>query len=75
MVEEARRRLDQVQVEQAMLGAGLALAQSGPEKLTVLPDPASGKPFTYVTKEGGFELQSTFVVRGKPLTMTFAPPR
>lgn len=75
MVEEARRRLDQVQVEQAMLGAGLALAQSGPERLTVLPDPASGKPFTYVTKEGGFELQSTFVVRGKPLTMTFAPPR
>jgi hypothetical protein len=75
MVKESRRRLDQIQVEHALLSAGLALAQDGPETLAQIPDPASGKPFTYVTKEGGFELQSIFQVRGKPLTMTFARPQ
>jgi hypothetical protein len=69
--ESLRPRLDRFQIEQTMLGAGLALSQSGPEKLPQFPDPVTGQPFTYVTKENGFELQSTFKVKGKALTMTF----
>ncbi len=70
-----RTRVQQGQVEQAMLSAGLTLLQSGPEQLGRFRDPVTGTTFAYVPKPDGFELQSTFKNRGKPVTMSFTQPK
>jgi hypothetical protein len=70
-----RGQLDRHLVEQALLQAGLELLYTDPEEAEPLEDPLTGKPFAYVKKKGGFELQSTFTVQGKPLTMAFSKPK
>lgn len=57
-----------------MMSAGFAVLQSGPDQLGESRDPATGKPFAYVPTPGGFELQSAYQYRKKPVTMTFAQP-
>ena len=58
-------------VSRVMVMAGLAVAQEGPDALALHPDPASGEPFQYTKADDGFELQSSFEVNGKPMTMRF----
>ncbi len=72
---EMRTRLQQSQVERALLGAGLTLLQNGPEQLAQFRDPVGGAAFSYVEKPDGFELQSTFKKNGKPVTMSFTQPK
>lgn len=70
-----RTRMQQTQVERAMLSAGLTLLQSGPEQLGRFRDPVTSAAFTYLPKPDGFELQSTFKNKGKPVTMSFTRPK
>jgi hypothetical protein len=68
------RVMDRVQgaeIEQQMMVAGLAVAQNGPEALATVPDPASGQAFVYTDTDDGFELQSAYVVNGRPYTISF----
>ncbi len=58
-----------------MLSAGLKLLQSGPGQPGQVRDPVTGAAFTYVPKPGGFELQSTLMNTGKPVTMSFTRPQ
>lgn len=69
-------RLQQARIQGEMLAAALAVMQGGPEALSAFRDPATEQPFTIVEKPEGFEIQSTFLVRKKPLSMFFptAPP-
>ena len=48
--------------------------QNGLARLAELHDPVTGRAFAYVAKPGGFELQSSLQVKGKPVTMSFAKP-
>lgn len=61
-------------VNNSMLATGLAILQSGPAQLATQTDPTTGQPFTYVETPNGFELQSTFQSKGKPVMMTFLNP-
>ncbi len=61
----------QSEVNRAMVVAGLAVAESGPEALAAHPDPASGQPFSYTETTDGFELRSTYQFNDKPMTMRF----
>ncbi len=58
-------------IQTEMLAAAVAVMRNGPEALAAFRDPATEKPFTLVEKPGGFELQSTFIARKKPVTMFF----
>jgi hypothetical protein len=59
------------EVNRALVAAGLAFAQDGASALSSHPDPSSGQPFVYTKTDDGFQLQSTYQVNGKPLTMQF----
>ncbi len=72
--EAIHARLEATRVQRAMLGAGLEILQNGPARLAEMRDPVTGRAFTYVPKPGGFELQSSLQVKGKPVTMSFARP-
>ena len=58
-------------VRRAMMAAGLALLQDGPNALLNHPDPASGRPFVYRLTSQGFELESVHPWKGQPVTMSF----
>ncbi len=69
-----RERARETQVQRAMLGAGVAIFQNGPGQLGAFTDPTTGGLFNYApTPDGGFELRSTFLAKGKPVTMKFPP--
>jgi hypothetical protein len=57
------------EVRMAMLMAGIALVESGPEKIAEFKDPFGDGPFGYKKLENGFELSSTFVHEGQPVTL------
>ena len=67
-------RIEEARVQRAMLNAGMDILQNGPARLGELRDPVTGRGFAYVPKTGGFELQSAFQVKGKPVTMSFGKP-
>jgi hypothetical protein len=69
-VSAAQRRTE---VRMAMLLAGIAVAEGGPEKLADIKDPVSNGPFTYRELPGGFELLSKLQHEGKPVAVKFAP--
>jgi hypothetical protein len=54
----------------AMLLAGIAVAESGPERLKDLKDPFGDRPFEYRAVDNGFELESKLEYEGKPVTLT-----
>lgn len=58
-------------VQRALVTAGLAVVQDGPGAMARYLDPATGQAFTYRETETGFELQSGYQHRNKPVTMTF----
>ena len=51
-----------------LLKAAVAVARGGPERAAAFKD-ASGAPVEYVATDGGFELRSTVVDDGKPVTL------
>jgi hypothetical protein len=53
----------------AMLLAGIAVVESGPEKLTEIKDPFGDGPFTYEKLDTGFRLTSKLTVDGKPVSL------
>ena len=61
-------------VQRAMTVAGLAVAQEGPGALAGYADPATGQPFQYQATPTGFELQSAYQQKGKPMALTFVKP-
>lgn len=68
-VAAAQRKAE---VRMAMLLAGVAVAEGGPEKLADLKDPFGDGPFTYREVPGGFELTSQLQSEGKSVTVKFA---
>lgn len=75
-LDSVHNRILGTQVQNAMLGVGLAIIQNGPGQIGAFTDPATGNVFTYTpTADGGFQLTSTFQMKGKPVTMTFPPKR
>lgn len=70
-----QRRVQQARVERTLLSAGLDIQQSGPAQLARYRDPATGQSLIYLPTPSGFELRSTYQVKGKPVTMSFSSPR
>jgi hypothetical protein len=66
-VVKAQRRSE---VRMAMLLAGIAVVESGPEKLADLKDPFGDAPFQHRKLDDGFELSSELQQDGKPVTLT-----
>jgi hypothetical protein len=58
------------EVRMAMLLAGLAVIEDGPEKRADIKDPFGDGPFGYRKLEKGFELSSKLQQDGKPVTLT-----
>ncbi len=74
LLESVDGFLDKVQgaeVNRALIVAGLAVAQAGANALPSYPDRSSGQPFVYTETAAGFQLQSTYQVNGKLMTMQF----
>ncbi len=65
------QRVQTARIQSEMLAAAVSVIQQGPEALSAFRDPATERPFTLVERPDGFELQSTFIVRDKPLAMFF----
>ena len=53
----------------AMLLAGVAVVESGQEKLADIKDPFGDGPFKYKKLDEGFELTSNLQENGKPVTL------
>ena len=65
-------------VRHMMVSAGLTVLNDGAAALTRYPDPFSAEKFQYRLANDGnsFELQSTVLQKGKPVSLTFRlPPR
>ena len=58
-------------VYNAMAAAGLAVVREGMGALQLYTDPSTGLPFTYRQTADGYELESSFPFRGKPLKLSF----
>lgn len=65
-------RLQQTRVERTLLSAGLDIRQNGLARLAGYRDPATGRALTYVPTPAGFDLRSTYAVKGRPVAMSFA---
>ncbi|MGD0059230.1 MAG: hypothetical protein ABSD58_07405 [Verrucomicrobiia bacterium] len=65
------QRARYAEVDRALVVAGMAVAQGGVDTLPSNPDPSSSQPFVYTQTANGFQLQSTYQVNGKPMTMQF----
>lgn len=72
---EMRAKFQSRRIEREMLNVGLAVLESGPDQASRSRDPVTGRSFVYLPKPGGFELQSTFQYKGKPVTMGFDLPK
>ena len=53
----------------ALFKAALAVVQGGPDKLKDIKDPYGDGPFAYRALGRGFELKSTLLYKGKPVTL------
>lgn len=75
-VLKVRDTFRQVQVERAMLDAGLSILSGSPPTVSLTRDPSSDGPFLYTQTPTGFELQSSHLDKnGKPLSMRFTAPK
>jgi hypothetical protein len=70
-IESFMDRVQAAEVNRSLVVAGLAVAQGGTDALPSYPDPSSGQPFAYTETADGFQLQSTYQLNGKPMTMQF----
>ena len=71
MYRAIRESLQARRIEREMLNVGLAVFESGADQASLSRDPVTGRPFVYLAKPGGFELQSAIQRDGKPVTMRF----
>jgi hypothetical protein len=69
-IDQLRAKEQRHQARMAMLLAGIAVAESGPEKLKDLKDPFGAGPFEYKPLDKGFELKSKLQFEGQPVTLT-----
>ena len=70
-IESTLAKTQAMTVRSAMLVAGLAVMQDGPDALQSHLDPATGQPFTYTQTSDGFELQSGYQFLNRPLKLSF----
>ncbi len=56
-----------------MLQTAIAIQLNGPEQIATIKDPLTGTPFEYRKLPDGFELKSKGSLRGKPISLIFAP--
>ena len=64
-------KMQQTRVERTLLDAGLDVLQNGPAQLARYRDPATGNALLYIPTHRGFDLRSTYAVKGKPVTLSF----
>jgi hypothetical protein len=57
--------------DSAMAEAGMRTLMSGPSVLSQYLDPATGQPFVYRMTAIGFELSSSFQIKGQPVKLEF----
>ena len=69
-IDQIRSKEQRNQARLAMLLAGIAVVESGPEKLKDLKDPFGNGPFEYRALDRGFELKSKLTFEGQPVTLT-----
>jgi hypothetical protein len=69
-VEKVLTKEQRNQARFEMLLAGIAVAESGPDKLKEIRDPFGDGPFEYKALDKGFELKSKLLFEGKPVTLT-----
>jgi hypothetical protein len=69
-IDTLRAKEQRHQARMAMLLAGIAVAESGPEKLKDIKDPFGSGPFEYKALNSGFELKSKLQYEGQPVTLT-----
>jgi len=70
-IEQVRAKEQRQQARMAMLMAGIAVVESGPDKLKEIKDPFGKGPFEYRALDKGFELKSKLLFEGQPVTQTF----
>jgi hypothetical protein len=58
-------------VYSAMAAAGAAVMQDGPDALQSHLDPSTDEPFSYKPTPSGYDLESSFQFKGKPLKLSF----
>ena len=71
VIETVLTRTQAIKVYSAMAVAGLSVTQDGPGALQSHLDPSTGQPFTYNQTADGFELESSFQLKGKSLKLPF----
>jgi hypothetical protein len=69
-VDQLRAKEQRHQTRMAMLLAGIAVAEGGPDKLKEIKDPFGSGPFEYRALDKGFELKSKLQFEGQPVTLT-----
>jgi hypothetical protein len=69
LIDSGRSREQRAQVRLAMLLAGIAIVESGPEKLKDLKDPFGSGPFEYRQIGNAFELKSQLKFEGQNVTL------
>jgi hypothetical protein len=68
-IDQIRSKEQRAQARMAMMLAGIAVVESGPEKLKDLKDPFGSGPFEYRALDKGFELKSKLLFEGQPVTL------
>lgn len=61
-------------VQRAMMVAGLKVYEYGPNALLQYRDPSTGQAFVYRETAAGFELESAYQQKGKPVVLSFPKP-
>jgi antitoxin (DNA-binding transcriptional repressor) of toxin-antitoxin stability system len=74
-LEVVQRQVQTLRVQRTLLAAAADVLQNGPSQLGRHRDPATGGALFYVPTADGFELRSTYLRNGKPVTMSFTTPR
>jgi hypothetical protein len=74
-IAAVQRKVQQSRVERTLLGAGLDVLQNGLARLARYRDPATESALLYIPTPSGFELRSTYQVKGKPVALSFSLPK
>jgi hypothetical protein len=69
-MDRAIASVRRAQTQRALFKAALAVVQGGQDKLKDIRDPYGDGPFEYRALDKGFELRSSLIVRGQPVTLT-----
>jgi hypothetical protein len=70
-IDQVRSKMQRGEARLAMLLAGIAVVEGGPEKLKDLKDPFGNGSFEYHQKGNGFELQSQLQFEGQKVALKF----